>query len=103
MHKARLHLFVSGSYTYHNAYYSFLQFLAVPCIAGVLLVNTPSASYGLLFLAYITAETWLGPAASIVQVLCIHDYMHIYFDATHLRHVVLHVYISPCRVYVCQQ
>ena len=30
---------------------------------------TPSISYGILFIAYITAETWLGPAAAIVQVI----------------------------------
>jgi hypothetical protein len=44
------------------------QVLAAPCIAGVLLAPSPHASYGLLFLAYVTAETWLGPAAAIVQV-----------------------------------
>lgn len=44
------------------------QILAVPCIIGVLLAPTPKASYGILFLAYMTAETWLGPAAAIVQV-----------------------------------
>jgi len=44
------------------------QFLAAPCIAAVLLVPSPEVSYGLLVLAYITAETWLGPAAAIVQV-----------------------------------
>jgi MFS family permease len=43
------------------------QLLAVPAIAGVLLVNSPDASFGLLVIAYITAETWLGPAAAIVQ------------------------------------
>jgi len=64
-----IYLFQGG----YIVYYSFLQFLAVPCIAGVLLADTPSTSYGLLFLAYITAETWLGPAASIVQVQCIHN------------------------------
>jgi len=44
------------------------QVLAAPCIIGVLLAPTPQVSYGLLFLAYVTAETWLGPAAAIVQV-----------------------------------
>ena len=44
------------------------QVLAAPCIVGVLLAPTPHMSYGLLFLAYVTAETWLGPAAAIVQV-----------------------------------
>ena len=47
------------------------QVLAAPCIAGVLLAPSPHVSYGLLFLAYVTAETWLGPAAAIVQVLYI--------------------------------
>lgn len=42
--------------------------LAAPSIIGVLVVNSPSASFGLLVIAYITAETWLGPAAAIVQV-----------------------------------
>ena len=44
------------------------QILAVPCIVGVLLAPHAKISYGLLFLAYVTAETWLGPAAAIVQV-----------------------------------
>ncbi len=44
------------------------QLLAAPCIVGVLLAPTPTMSYGFLFLAYLTAETWLGPAAAIVQV-----------------------------------
>ena len=44
------------------------QLLAVPCIIGVLIAPHPTMSYGLLFLAYMTAETWLGPAAAIVQV-----------------------------------
>lgn len=47
---------------------AFSQVLAVPCIIGVLLAPSPHVSYGLLFLAYVTAETWLGPAAAIVQV-----------------------------------
>lgn len=46
------------------------QLLAAPCIVGVLLAPTPTVSYGLLFLAYLTAETWLGPAAAIVQDIC---------------------------------
>ena len=41
----------------------------------MLIVNSPSASFGLLVIAYITAETWLGPAAAIVQV---HSHSHIY-------------------------
>ena len=44
------------------------QVLAAPAIAGVLLAPTPKLSFGLVALAYITAETWLGPAAAIVQV-----------------------------------
>ena len=44
------------------------QLLAAPAIIGVLMVNSPTASYGLLFIAYVTAETWLGPAAALVQV-----------------------------------
>lgn len=44
------------------------QLLATPCIIAVLVAPTPQQSYGLLFLAYLTAETWLGPAAAIVQV-----------------------------------
>ena len=44
------------------------QLLAAPCIIAVLLAPTSRDSYGLLFLAYLTAETWLGPAAAIVQV-----------------------------------
>ncbi len=44
------------------------QFLAAPCIISTLLVPSVQASYGLLFLAYLTAETWLGPAAAIIQV-----------------------------------
>ena len=44
------------------------QVLAAPAIAGVLLAPTPKLSFGLVALAYVTAETWLGPAAAIVQV-----------------------------------
>ena len=44
------------------------QVLAAPAIARVLLAPTPKLSFGLVALAYITAETWLGPAAAIVQV-----------------------------------
>lgn len=47
-----------------------LQILAAPAIIGVLIAPTAQVSYGLLFVAYITAETWLGPAAAIVQVRC---------------------------------
>ena len=42
--------------------------LAAPSIIAVLLVPYPSASFGLMVVAYVTAETWLGPAAAIVQV-----------------------------------
>ncbi|XP_019863142.1 PREDICTED: uncharacterized protein LOC109592004 [Amphimedon queenslandica] len=31
------------------------------------MVDSPTTSYGLLFIAYVTAETWLGPAAALVQ------------------------------------
>ena len=44
------------------------QMLAAPCIIAVLLAPTARDSYGMLFLAYLTAETWLGPAAAVVQV-----------------------------------
>ena len=50
------------------------QVLAAPAIAGVLLALTPNLSFGLVALAYITAETWLGPAAAIVQVRM---YVHV--------------------------
>jgi MFS family permease len=43
------------------------QLLAAPAIFGVLWVDGSTASFGLLVLAYITAETWLGPAAAVVQ------------------------------------
>ena len=43
--------------------------MAAPSIIGVLLVPSANASFGLLVVAYITAETWLGPAAAIVQVI----------------------------------
>jgi MFS family permease len=46
------------------------QLLAAPCIIAVLLAPTARESYALLFLAYLTAETWLGPAAAIVQDIC---------------------------------
>lgn len=46
------------------------QLLAAPSIAAVLLVPSVEASYWLLFVAYFTAETWLGPAAAIVQDIC---------------------------------
>jgi hypothetical protein len=46
------------------------QLVAAPCIIAVLLAPTARESYGLLFLAYLTAETWLGPAAAIVQDVC---------------------------------
>lgn len=51
------------------------QVLAVPCIIGVLLAPSARMSYGLLFLAYVTAETWLGPAAAIVQVRSNHIFL----------------------------
>ena len=47
---------------------SLSQLLAAPCIIATLLVTSIQASYGLLFLSYLTAETWLGPAAAIIQV-----------------------------------
>ena len=45
------------------------QILAAPCIFAVLWVSSYTTSFGLLFLAYVTAETWLGPAAAVVQDL----------------------------------
>ena len=57
------------------------QVLAAPAIAGVLLAPTPKLSFGLVALAYITAETWLGPAAAIVQV---------------------HVHVHTCTCHSCQ-
>lgn len=45
-----------------------IQLLAAPSILGVLMAPTPTSSFGILFIAYVTAETWLGPAAAIVQV-----------------------------------
>ena len=44
------------------------QVLAAPAIAGVLVAAAPKLSFGLVALAYITPETWLGPATAIVQV-----------------------------------
>ena len=44
------------------------QLIAAPCIAATLLVSDKETFYWLLLLAYITAETWLGPAAAIAQV-----------------------------------
>lgn len=43
------------------------QLIAAPCIAATLLVSDKETFYWLLLLAYITAETWLGPAAAIAQ------------------------------------
>ena len=43
------------------------QMISAPCIAGVLIASTPTTSFVLLFFAYLTGETWLGPAAAIVQ------------------------------------
>lgn len=43
------------------------QVLAAPAIFGVLWAGTSTASLGVLVLAYVTAETWLGPAAAVVQ------------------------------------
>lgn len=48
------------------------QVLAAPCIAGTLLAPTYIWSFVILFFAYVTAETWLGTAASIVQVSQVH-------------------------------
>lgn len=59
------------------------QILAAPAIAGVLLAPTPKLSFGLVALAYITAETWLGPAAAIVQV---HMYMYLRCSCIHVHH-----------------
>lgn len=56
---------------YTSPFSSSFQILAAPAISGVLLAPTAQVSYGLLFVAYITAETWLGPAAAIVQVCCL--------------------------------
>ena len=42
------------------------QLLSAPLIAGVFLAPTPAASYTLLFFAYVTGETWLGPASAVV-------------------------------------
>ena len=58
------------------------QVLAAPAIAGVLLAPTPKLSFGLVALAYITAETWLGPAAAIVQVH-VHVHVSIIYMYTH--------------------
>eukprot|EP00050_Salpingoeca_kvevrii_P020124 m.94798 g.94798 ORF g.94798 m.94798 type:complete len:479 (-) comp8724_c0_seq3:65-1501(-) len=41
--------------------------VAAPFAAGVFLATTPTTSYLVLFFAYLTAETWLGVAAAIVQ------------------------------------
>lgn len=62
------------------------QLLAAPCIIGVLLAPTARDSYGLLFLAYLTAETWLGPAAAVVQVrdiiiICIRGELHSFVQS----------------------
>ena len=65
MHMSRLSSWWRGSKSFVIAV---SQVLAAPCIIAVLLAPTPQQSYGLLFLAYVTAETWLGPAAAIVQV-----------------------------------
>jgi MFS family permease len=48
------------------------QLLAVPANIAVFLAplfspGNANVSYGMLFLAYLTAETWLGPAAALVQ------------------------------------
>ena len=72
------------------------QFLAAPCIAAVLLVPSPEVSYGLLVLAYITAETWLGPAAAIVQVsVCVgHSLWKLVGKGgtwSHCKHVVTYM------------
>lgn len=46
------------------------QVIAGPAIVGTLLAHNADFSYFMLFLAYITAETWIGPATSIVQDIC---------------------------------
>ncbi|XP_065836551.1 MFS-type efflux pump MSMEG_3705-like [Oscarella lobularis] len=46
------------------------QILAAPTIIGTLLASNAHVSYFLLFTAYITAETWVGVAAAIVQDVC---------------------------------
>ena len=46
---------------------SISQILAGPAIFAVLWVNNSTTSLGLLALAYVPAETWLGPAAAAVQ------------------------------------
>jgi MFS family permease len=43
------------------------QIVAAPFIVAVFVASTPGQSYALLFFAYVTAETWLGSAAAIVQ------------------------------------
>ncbi|XP_071965382.1 MFS-type efflux pump MSMEG_3705-like [Antedon mediterranea] len=45
------------------------QIVAAPCVVAPLIVPDVTASYGLLFLAYLTAETWVGCSAAIVQDL----------------------------------
>jgi MFS family permease len=43
------------------------QFISAPFIAGVFLATEHHTSFALLFFAYLTGETWLGPAAAVVQ------------------------------------
>lgn len=45
------------------------QVLAIPFTLAALMTKNVSLSYAMLFLAYLTAETWLGCAAAIVQDL----------------------------------
>ncbi|XP_038073297.1 protein spinster-like [Patiria miniata] len=60
------------------------QLAAAPFIVATLLVRSPACSFGLLFLACLTAEIAPGPAASTVQDLF----------ATNLRSQALAVYIA---------
>ena len=42
------------------------QLLSAPFIAGVFLAPTSTISFVLLFFAYVTGETWLGPASAVI-------------------------------------
>ncbi|XP_033096583.1 protein spinster homolog 1-like [Anneissia japonica] len=64
------------------------QCIAAPCIVAPLLVPKVSTSYGLLCLAYLTAETWIGCSAAIVQDLF----------APSLRAQASAVYIAVCTI-----
>eukprot|EP00043_Microstomoeca_roanoka_P011647 m.109974 g.109974 ORF g.109974 m.109974 type:complete len:345 (+) comp15257_c0_seq3:452-1486(+) len=43
------------------------QLIAAPFIAGTLFANSRATALGILIPSFVTAETWLGPAAAIVQ------------------------------------